>query len=107
MLTKEVLDLHDNDDFEEILAFEFDSRDVLHSKTKQLKRKSGLINAATLDSIKPTKAQITFKVEDTERKIISRVRGVGSQRVLVERGYSIPIHSIVQVEIISWVYFWL
>ena len=100
MLTINTYDLQNNSDFEEILGFKFTPTDVLKTKSEKNHRKANLINAATLDSISPTRVLIHLLVNEQEKCIKSCVKAVGNQQIIVGRGFAIPIHAIFQVEII-------
>lgn len=100
MLTINTFDLQNNIDFEQILCFEFAPVDVLTTKAEKIHRKANLINAATLDSISPTFVMICLIENHQEKQIKSRIKAVGSQQVIIGRGFAIPIHAISKVEIL-------
>ena len=101
MLTLDVFDLQNNDDFEQVLSFEFPPVDVLNTKAEKIKRKAKLINAATLESITPTHVILHLNINQEVKRIKSRVKAVGSQQIIIGRGYALPIHVIQKVEILS------
>lgn len=101
MSTINIYNLTNNDDFEEVLGFEFETLEVLDTNSEITQRKANLINAATLESISPTTVLLYIKAENEVKQIRSSVKAIGSHQIIVGRGFTIPINCISKVELIG------
>jgi len=95
------LTVHCPTDFETIVNMEFQTADVLTSQRDRVRRHASLLRAAVLEGI--NECEVLLLVEDTKsvKKLRSRIIATGNDRVLLERGLSIPVHCIRQVEFLS------
>lgn len=64
----------------------------------KLKRASNLMKAAVMDSVSGSEAILYIQVSEKIQKVRSRVIAVGNERVMLERGISIPVSSIIDIE---------
>jgi hypothetical protein len=72
--------------------------DVLSSPREKIRRKANLLKAVALESL--NKAEVILTVEDQHscKKIRSRIVATGDDQVVLEKGFSLPIHCIHYVE---------
>jgi hypothetical protein len=84
-----------------LARLEFKNQDVLSSAGERMRRKANLLEALAMESINQSEVLIT--VEDLRccRKIRSRILAAGNDRVVLERGISLPLHCIHRLEIMS------
>lgn len=88
-------------DFDAITRMEFGKTDVLTNQRDRIRRHASLLRAAVLEGI--NHCEVLLLVEDLKsvKKLRSRIIATGNDRVLLERGLSIPVHCIRQVEFLS------
>jgi hypothetical protein len=96
-----LLNIYTPVDFETIALMEFGNHDVLTCHRERIRRHANLLRAALLEGI--NRSEVLLLVEDIKsvKKLRSRIIATGSDRVLLERGLSIPVHCIRTVEFLS------
>lgn len=90
--------LNTEKDFQTILQFKYPEADALNTPNDKLNRASKLMKASLMDSISKSDAILIIQSQESMQKIRSRVIAVGNERVMLERGISIPLACIVDVE---------
>ena len=95
------LSLNSESDYSALINMDFKATDVLTSVRDKVKRQASLLRAALLDGL--DQSEVLLVVEDTKslKKVRSRIIATGNDRVLLERGLSIPIQCILDVEFLS------
>lgn len=93
-----MLILKEDNHLQLIRQFKYHEWDVLETTQDRLKRASGLMKAAVMDSLAGSDAVLVIQSIEDIKKIRSRVIAVGNERVMLERGVSIPLASILDVE---------
>lgn len=93
-----MLTLKSDSDLQAIRQFKYRVTDVLEKPQDRIKRASSLMKATLLDTISDSEAIVVVLADNDVKKLRSRVIAVGNERVMLERGVSIPIASIREVE---------
>ncbi len=93
-----MLILKEDNHLQLIRQFKYHKWDVLETTQDRLKRASGLMKAAVMDSLAGSDAVLVIQSIGDVRKIRARVIAVGNERVMLERGVSIPLSSILDIE---------
>jgi len=86
---------------EEVESFSrlhFKEYDVLSSPREQIRRKANLLKAVALESMNRAEVVLTFEDQTSCKKIRSRILATGDDQVMLDKGFSIPIHCIHFVE---------
>ncbi|MBL0316566.1 MAG: hypothetical protein IPP69_12580 [Flavobacteriales bacterium] len=93
--------IYDPTDFDAITRMEFGKTDVLTNQRDRIRTHASLLRAAVLEGI--NHCEVWLLVEDLKsvKKLRSRIIATGNDRVLLERGLSIPVHCIRHVEFLS------
>jgi hypothetical protein len=76
----------------------FSEHEVLKSDRERILRMASLLKASTLESIHPTEVVLTLGAKHETAKIRARIMATGDERVVLDGGFSIPIHCIYTVE---------
>jgi hypothetical protein len=76
----------------------FKTQDVLNSEKERIRRSASLLKAAVLDSLNKVEVILTLEDKETQMKLRSRIIAAGNNRVMLDKGVSIPVHCIVNVE---------
>jgi hypothetical protein len=93
-----MLTLKSESDLQTIRQFKYHETDVLERPQDRIKRASSLMKATLLDTISGSEAIVIILADNDVKKLRSRVIAVGNERVMLERGVSIPLASIRDVE---------
>jgi hypothetical protein len=93
-----MLTLKSENDLQVIRQFKYHEIDVLEKPQDRIKRASSLMKATLLDTLSGTEAIVIIQSINNIQKVRSRVIAVGNERVMLERGVSIPLASIREVE---------
>ncbi|HEY8404635.1 MAG TPA: hypothetical protein VIK71_08500 [Flavobacteriales bacterium] len=93
-----MLTLKSETDLQTIRQFKYHDTDVLDKPQDRIKRASSLMKAALLDTMSGSEAIVIIQSVNEVNKVRSRVIAVGNERVMLERGVSIPLGSIRDVE---------
>jgi hypothetical protein len=92
------LNIHSRYDLETIARMVFKTQDVLNSEKERIRRSASLLKAAVLDSLNKVEVILTLEDKETQMKLRSRIIAAGNNRVMLDKGVSIPVHCIVNVE---------
>lgn len=93
-----LLNPHREEDYELLSRMEFKNGDVLEATRDKIMRNAHLLKAAVLDSLNKEEVILTLEDKNSSKKLKSRIIATGDDRVLLERGLTIPVHCILQVE---------
>lgn len=83
---------------EAIAQFAYCSIDVLPTERERVKRTASLMKATLMDSVSGSEVILVVRDQHSTKKLRSRVIATGNNRVMLERGISIPLQCIVDVE---------
>lgn len=93
-----MLNIHSRYDLDTIARMVFKTQDVLNSEKERIRRSASLLKAAVLDSLNKVEVILTLEDKETQMKLRSRIIAAGNNRVMLDKGVSIPVHCIVNVE---------
>ena len=96
MLT--TLTIHSRYDIDTLARMIFKTQDVLNTEKERIRRSASLLKAAVLDSLSKMEVVLTLEDKDSQKKLRSRIIAAGSDRVMLDKGISIPIQCILNVE---------
>ena len=92
------LTMHSRYDIDTLARMIFKTQDVLNTEKERIRRSASLLKAAVLDSLSKMEVVLTLEDKDSQKKLRSRIIAAGSDRVMLDRGISIPIQCILNVE---------
>lgn len=92
------LDIHSRYDLEKIHRMVFKTQDVLNTEKDRIRRSANLLKAAVLDSLSKMEVILTLEDHDSQKRVRSRVIAAGNDRVMLDKGVSIPVHCISNIE---------
>ena len=93
-----ILNIHSRYDLDTIARMVFKTQDVLNSEKERIRRSASLLKAAVLDSLNKVEVILTLEDKETQMKLRSRIIAAGNNRVMLDKGVSIPVQCIVNVE---------
>ena len=93
-----MLNIHSRYDLDTIARMVFKTQDVLNSEKERIRRSASLLKAAVLDSLNKVEVILTLEDKETQMKLRSRIIAAGNNRVMLDKGVSIPLRCIVNVE---------
>jgi hypothetical protein len=93
-----MLNIHSRYDLDTIARMVFKTQDVLNSEKERIRRSASLLKAAVLDSLNKVEVILTLEDKETQMKLRSRIIAAGNNRVMLDKGVSIPVQCIVNVE---------
>ena len=93
-----MLNIHSRYDLDTIARMVFKTQDVLNSEKERIRRSASLLKAAVLDSLNKVEVILTLEDKETQMKLRSRMIAAGNNRVMLDKGVSIPVQCIVNVE---------
>ena len=96
-----MLTLNSEEELEIISQLAFKSSDVLATEREKVNRKANLLKAAVLDSISREEVVLTLEDNYSFKKLRSRVIATGDERVMLDKGLSIPVQCIHHVEFLQ------
>jgi len=76
----------------------FKTQDVLATEKERIRRSASLLKAAVLDSLSKMEVILTLEDKESEKKLRSRIIATGNDRVMLDKGISIPVQCIRNVE---------
>ncbi|MFN5295966.1 MAG: hypothetical protein ACK5BL_10580 [Flavobacteriales bacterium] len=92
------LNIHSRYDLDTLARMVFKTNDVLNSERERIRRSASLLKAAVLDSLSKMEVVLTLEDKDSQKKLRSRIIAAGNDRVMLDKGVSIPVHCILNVE---------
>ena len=92
------LTIHSRYDIETIAKMVFKTHDVLVTEKERVRRSASLLKAAVLDSLNKMEVILTLEDKDSQKRLRSRIIATGNDRVMLDKGISIPVHCIRNVE---------
>jgi len=93
-----MLNIHSRYDLDTIARMVFKTQDVLNSEKERIRRSASLLKAAVLDSLNKVEVILTLEDKETQMKLRSRIIAAGNNRVMLDKGVSIPVQCILNVE---------
>ncbi len=84
-----------------LIQLKFKHTDVLTSERDRVKRKAKILVAQAIESRSKGEVILTMEDQHCQRKIKSRIIASGDDRVVLERGISLPIQCISDVEFLN------
>jgi hypothetical protein len=76
----------------------FKTQDVLATEKERIRRSASLLKAAVLDSLNKVEVILTLEDKESQKRLRSRIIATGNDRVMLDKGISIPVHCIRNVE---------
>jgi hypothetical protein len=92
------LTIHSRYDIETIARMVFKTQDVLATEKERIRRSASLLKAAVLDSLNKVEVILTLEDKESQKKLRSRIIAAGNDRVMLDKGISIPVQCIREVE---------
>jgi hypothetical protein len=92
------LNIHSRYDLETIARMVFKTQDVLNTEKERIRRSASLLKAAVLDSLSKMEVVLTLEDHDSQKRLRSRVIATGNDRVMLDKGVSIPVNCIKHIE---------
>lgn len=92
------LNMHSENDVEVIGTMVFKSTDVLVTEREKITRNAGLLKATVLDSLSEFQVVLVLEDMNSQKKLRSRIIATGNDRVMLEKGLTIPLFCIRSVE---------
>ena len=93
-----MLNIHSRYDLDTLARMVFKTQDVLNSEKERIRRSASLLKAAVLDSLNKVEVILTLEDKETQMKLRSRIIAAGNNRVMLDKGVSIPVQCILNVE---------
>jgi hypothetical protein len=92
------LNIHSRYDLETIARMVFKTQDVLNTEKERIRRSASLLKAAVLDSLSKMEVVLTLEDHDSQKRLRSRIIATGNDRVMLDKGVSIPVNCIKHIE---------
>ncbi|MFM7234466.1 MAG: hypothetical protein ACKOZM_07725 [Flavobacteriales bacterium] len=92
------LSIHSRSDIETLGRMVFKTDDVLLTEKERIRRSASLLKAAVLDSLNKVEVILTLEDHESQKKLRSRIIAAGNNRVLLDKGISIPVNCICAIE---------
>jgi hypothetical protein len=92
------LTIHSRYDIETIARMVFKTQDVLATEKERIRRSASLLKAAVLDSLNKVEVILTLEDKESQKKLRSRIIATGNDRVMLDKGVSIPVQCIRDIE---------
>ena len=92
------LNIHSRYDLETLARMVFKTQDVLNTEKERIRRSASLLKAAVLDSLSKMEVVLTLEDNDSQKRLRSRIIATGNDRVMLDKGVSIPVNCIKHIE---------
>ncbi|MFN5620792.1 MAG: hypothetical protein ACK478_05780 [Flavobacteriales bacterium] len=92
------LNIHSRYDLETLARMVFKTQDVLSTEKERIRRSASLLKAAVLDSLSKVEVVLTLEDHDSQKRLRSRIIATGNDRVMLDKGVSIPVNCIKHIE---------
>jgi hypothetical protein len=92
------LNIHSRYDLETLARMVFKTQDVLNTEKERIRRSASLLKAAVLDSLSKMEVVLTLEDHDSQKRLRSRIIATGNDRVMLDKGISIPVNCIKHIE---------
>ena len=92
------LNIHSRYDLETLARIVFKTQDVLNTEKERIRRSASLLKAAVLDSLSKMEVVLTLEDHDSQKRLRSRIIATGNDRVMLDKGVSIPVNCIKHIE---------
>jgi|GEM_PF-1132605 hypothetical protein len=92
------LNIHSRYDLETLARMVFKTQDVLNTEKERIRRSASLLKAAVLDSLSKMEVVLTLEDHDSQKRLRSRIIATGNDRVMLDKGVSIPVNCIKHIE---------
>ena len=92
------LNIHSRYDLETLARMVFKTQDVLNTEKERIRRSASLLKAAVLDSLCKVEVVLTLEDHDSQKRLRSRIIAAGNDRVMLDKGVSIPVNCIKHIE---------
>jgi acyl carrier protein len=93
-----MLSIHSQNDLEIIATMAFKADDVLKTEREKIRRRASLLKAALLDSLNHIEVVLTLEDKESLKLLRSRIIATGDERVMLDKGFTIPVQCIRQVD---------
>lgn len=93
-----MLSIHSQNDLEIIATMSFKAEDVLKTEREKIRRQANLLKAALLDSLHHLEVILTLEDKESLKLLRSRIIATGDERVMLDKGLTIPVQCIRQVD---------
>jgi hypothetical protein len=93
-----MLSVHSENDLETLARLIFKTEDVLKTEREKVRRHASLLKAAVLDSLNRIEVILTLEDKESLKLLRSRIIATGDERVMLEKGLTIPVQCIKHVE---------
>jgi hypothetical protein len=93
-----MLSVHSENDLETLARLIFKTEDVLKTEREKVRRHASLLKAAVLDSLNKFEVILTLEDKESLKLLRSRIIATGDERVMLEKGLTIPVQCIKHVE---------
>lgn len=96
-----MLSVHSANDLEPLARMVFKVDDVLKTNGEKIRRQANLLKASIIDSL--SNFEVVFTVGDKEslKLLRSRIIATGDERAVPDKGLTIPVNCIIQVDFIQ------
>lgn len=81
-----------------INKLQFNPGDVLPSDRERIRRKARLLQALAMEGLGQAEVMLVLEDQECCRTVRTRIIAAGDERIVLERGVSIPIRCIHKVE---------
>jgi hypothetical protein len=92
------LNINSQYDLETLARMVFKPQDVLNTEKERVRRSASLLKAAVLDSLSRVEVVLTLEDKESQKRLRSRIIAAGNDRVMLDKGVSIPVQCIINVE---------
>lgn len=92
------LNIHSRYDLETLARMVFKTQDVLNTEKERIRRSASLLKAAVLDSLSKMEVVLTLEDHNSQKRLRSRIIATGNDRVMLDKGVSIPVNCIKHIE---------
>lgn len=92
------LNIHSRYDLETLARMVFKTQDVLNTEKERIRRSASLLKAAVLDSLSKVEVVLTLEDHESQKRLRSRIIATGNDRVMLDKGVSIPVNCIKHIE---------
>jgi acyl carrier protein len=97
-LNMTMLSIHSANDVEILARMVFKADDVLKTEREKIRRHASLLKAAVLDSLSNFEVVLTLEDKESFKLLRSRIIATGDDRVMLDKGLTIPVQCIKQID---------
>lgn len=93
-----MLSVHSANDLETLARMVFKADDVLKTNREKIRRQANLLKASVMDSLSNFEVVLTVEDKESLKLLRSRIIATGDERVMLDKGLTIPVNCIIQVD---------